>query len=70
VITLLEHDEPRLADRMSLEAQRRELSRSVLSLVCQTTGRRRSPEERARLAALVREIDRVRGELRRAGPHA
>jgi hypothetical protein len=70
VTTLLEHPEPRIADRVVLEARRQELTRSVLSLVCQTTGRKRSPEERARLAALVGEIDRVRGDLRRAGLHA
>ena len=58
--TVLEHDERRSADRRTLEAEQRDLSRAVLSLICSTTGRRRTPEERARLVDLVREIARVR----------
>jgi hypothetical protein len=53
-------------DYATLETQRRELSRRVLSLICSTTGRQRTPDERARLEALVQEIDRVRHDLRDA----
>jgi hypothetical protein len=51
-------------DLATLEAHRRDLSRGVLSLICSTTGRGRTPDERARLDALVREIERVRTDMR------
>ena len=68
--TLLEHGQPGVLDRATLEAYSRDLSRAVLSIICTTTGRERTPDERARLDALVREIHRVRSDLRTAHHHA
>jgi hypothetical protein len=66
VVSVRERDQLQIADGTTLEAYRRDLSRGVLSIICTTTGRRRTPEECARLDALVREIDRVRSDLRHA----
>jgi hypothetical protein len=66
VTTLLEHGQRRVLDRETLEAYSRDLTRAVLSIICTTTGRQRTPDERARLDALVREIHRVRSDLRAA----
>ena len=63
--TLLAHDEHRVLDRATLESYRRDLTRALVTLICATTGRRRTSDERARLDALGREIVRVRHELRR-----
>ena len=60
------HDEIRFPDPQALEAQQRALTRGVLSLICTTTGRRPTPDERGRLAALTQEIDRVRQHRRDA----
>jgi hypothetical protein len=53
-------------DATSLEAQERDLTRRVLSLICRTTGRRRTPEECRSLDALVGEIRAVRHARREA----
>jgi hypothetical protein len=66
VISVREREQSPTADYATLEQHRRDLSRGVLSLICSTTGRHRTPDECARLDALVREIDRVRNDLRNA----
>jgi hypothetical protein len=53
-------------DPQELEAQQRLLTRGLLSLICSTTGRAPTPDERGRLAALTQEIDRVRQHRRDA----
>jgi hypothetical protein len=53
-------------DPRALEARERDLTRSVLSLICQTTGRRRTPDEAHSLDALVGEIRVVRHARREA----
>jgi hypothetical protein len=50
----------------TLDEHRRELTRRVLSIICRTTGRRRTPDECADLDALVRDIHQVRNDLRNA----
>ena len=60
------HDEIKFSDPQALEAQQRALTRGVLSLICSTTGRIPTPDERGRLEALTREIDRVRQHRRDA----
>jgi hypothetical protein len=53
-------------DPRALEARERDLTRDVLSLICRTTGRRRSPVECRDLDALVEEIRHVRHARREA----
>ena len=53
-------------DPIALEERERDLTRGVLSLICQTTGRRRTPQEARLLDALVREIRSVRTARREA----
>lgn len=53
-------------DPRALEARERDLTRGVLSLICQTTGRRRTPEEHRLLDTLVKEIRDVRVARREA----
>ena len=50
----------------ALEARERDLTRGVLSLICRTTGRRRTPDECRDLDALVGEIRFVRNARREA----
>ncbi len=59
-------DEAGLPDYSELEEQQRALTRDLLSVICATTGRRRTPDERSRLDALTGEIDRVRRDRRDA----
>jgi hypothetical protein len=61
--------ETQVLDSRALEARERDLTRGVLSLICQTTGRRRTPEERRLLDTLVREIRDVRLARREAARH-
>ena len=67
--TVLEHGQSGVLDRATLEAYSRDLTRAALSIICTTTGRKRTSDERARLDALVRQIHRVRGDLRTARHH-
>jgi hypothetical protein len=53
-------------DPRALEARERDLMRGVLSLICRSTGRRRTPDECRDLDALVREIHDVRHARREA----
>jgi hypothetical protein len=58
-----------ILDPMALEARERDLTRGVLSIICRTTGRRRTPDERRSLDALVGEIRDVRHARREAARH-
>ena len=58
--------ETQTLDTRALEARERDLTRSVLSLICRTTGRRRTPDECRDLDALVGEIRFVRNARREA----
>jgi hypothetical protein len=49
-----------------LEARQRALHQRVLSLICRSTGRRRTPEELRTLDELRRELHDVRAARRRA----
>jgi hypothetical protein len=53
-------------DPRTLEARERDLTRGVLSIICRTTGRRRTPDECRHLDALVDEIRAVRHARREA----
>ena len=53
-------------DPRALEARERDLTRGLLSLICRTTGRRRTPDECRHLDALVDEIRDVRHARREA----
>ncbi len=53
-------------DPTTLEARERDLTRGVLSLICRTTGRRRTPDECRHLDTLVGEIHDVRHARREA----
>jgi|GraSoiStandDraft_29_1057270.scaffolds.fasta_scaffold1514319_1 hypothetical protein len=53
-------------DPIALEERERDLTRGMLSLICQTTGRRRTPEEARLVDALVGEIRVVRSARREA----
>jgi hypothetical protein len=53
-------------DPQLLEARERDLNRGVLSVICRSTGRARTPDECRDLDALVGEIRRVRTERREA----
>ena len=53
-------------DPMMLEARERDLTRGVLSIICRTTGRRRTPDECRDMNALVVEIHDVRHARREA----
>ena len=59
-------DEAGTPNCWALEAQQRTLTRDILSLICATTGRQRTADERSRLEALTREVDRVRQDRREA----
>jgi hypothetical protein len=59
-------DETERLDPSALEARERDLTRGVLSLICRTTGRRRTPDESRDLDALVGEIHVVRHARREA----
>jgi hypothetical protein len=59
-------DETGTLDPRALEARERDLTRDVLSLICRTTGRRRTPDECRELDALVGEIRHVRHARREA----
>jgi hypothetical protein len=66
VFSVCEREQSRAPAVATLEADKRELLRRVVSLICSTTGRQRTPAEHARMELLVREIDRVRREMRTA----
>ena len=53
-------------DPRTLEQRERDLTRGVLSLICRTTGRRRTLDECRDLDLLVREIRHVRHARREA----
>ena len=53
-------------DSRALEARERDLTRGVLSLICQSTGRRRTPEEARLIDTLIGEIRGVRTARREA----
>jgi len=53
-------------DPRTLEARERDLTRGLLSLICRTTGRRRTSDECRHLDALVDEIRAVRHARREA----
>jgi hypothetical protein len=53
-------------DPRTLEQRERDLTRGVLSLICRTTGRRRTPDECRDLEVLVGEIRHVRHARREA----
>jgi hypothetical protein len=53
-------------DPTTLEAWERDLTRRLLSLICRTTGRRRTREESRHLDALVGQIHDVRHARRDA----
>jgi len=59
-------DQTDALDPRTLEARERDLTRGVLSLICRTTGRRRTPEETRDLDELVGEIRHVRSARREA----
>ncbi len=56
-------------DPRTLEQRERDLTRGVLSLICRTTGRRRTPDECRHLDLLVTEIHVVRHARREAARH-
>ncbi len=58
-----------LLDPVALEERERDLTRGMLSLICQSTGRRRSPQEARLIDALVSEIRQVRVARRDAARH-
>jgi hypothetical protein len=58
-----------LLDPAALEARERDLTRGMLSLICQSTGRRRTPQEARLIDALVSEIRDVRSARREAARH-
>jgi hypothetical protein len=64
VISVRERNRSQPADVATLEEHRRTLLRSVLSLICTTTGRPRTPDECAQLDELVRQIECVRADMR------
>jgi hypothetical protein len=64
--TMLAGNEIEAPDPTTLEARERDLTRRVLSLICRTTGRRRTPDECRHLDALVGEIRAVRHARREA----
>jgi hypothetical protein len=53
-------------DPRALEARERDLTRGLLSIICRSTGRRRTPDEARTLDALVGEIRDVRHARREA----
>jgi hypothetical protein len=55
-----------MVDPRALEARELDLTRGVLSLICQTTGRRRTPEEARLIDTLIGEIRGVRTARREA----
>jgi hypothetical protein len=57
---------PLVGDANALEARERDLNRNLLSVICRSTGRRRTPDEAVRLDALVHEIHLVRHARREA----
>jgi len=59
-------NETPVLDPSALEERERDLTRDVLSLICQTTGRRRTLDEARLVDALVREIRSVRTARRDA----
>jgi hypothetical protein len=59
-------DQTTTLDPRALEARERDLTRGVLSLICRTTGRRRTPAECRDLDDLVGEIRDVRHARREA----
>jgi len=61
-----EGNETQTLDPRALEARERDLTRGVLSLICRSTGRRRTPDESRDLDALVGEIRHVRHARREA----
>ena len=56
-------------DPIALEARERDLTRGMLSLICQSTGRRRTPQEARLIDALASEIRGVRHARREAIRH-
>jgi hypothetical protein len=56
-------------DARQLEARERDLTRRVLSVICRSTGRRRTPDECRHLDALIHEIQCVRNARREAARH-
>jgi hypothetical protein len=58
-----------LLDPVALEERERDLTRGMLSLICQSTGRRRTPQEARLIDALVSEIRDVRTARRAAAHH-
>jgi hypothetical protein len=58
------------SESRTLEARERDLTRRVLSLICRSTGRRRTPDECRHMDALVHEIQCVRHARREAARQA
>ena len=56
-------------DPVELEERERNLTRGMLSLICQSTGRRRTPQEARLIDALASEIRGVRHARREAIRH-
>jgi hypothetical protein len=61
--------ETEVLDPFALEERERDLTRGMLSLICQSTGRRRTPQEARLIDALVTEIRGVRSARREAARH-
>jgi hypothetical protein len=57
------------SDARHLESRERDLTRRVLSVICRSTGRRRTAEESRHLDELVGEIQSVRNARREAARH-
>jgi hypothetical protein len=64
--TMLAENKIETLDSRTLEARERDLTRGVLSLICRSTGRRRTPDECRHLDVLVDEIRDVRHARREA----
>jgi hypothetical protein len=64
--TMLVRNEIDTLDPRALAAREQDLTRDLLSLICRTTGRRRTPDECRHLDALVSEIHDVRLHRREA----
>ena len=63
---MLTRNEIDTLDPKALESREQDLTRGVLSLICRTTGRTRTPAECRHLEALVDEIRDVRSARREA----
>ena len=61
---------PSASESKHLEARERDLTRRVLSVICRSSGRRRTPDESRHLDALVHEIHCVRHARREVARHS